>query len=96
MAPQRRVVIYVRGTPGQREDQLARCLRRIEQRGYDLIGVIHEQPDEQQGWRELIELYDQGLIDAALIAADRVAPRLVPIQTADSTAGGTVRPRRIR
>lgn len=86
-----RALIYVRGTAEEIDQQIDGITAAVERRGYEVAGVVREQPGSTVRWHEANQLVRDGEADLVFVASAANVPDI--LESATGALPGPLRPR---
>lgn len=80
-----RVVIYARGLPSQIQDQQEHCRATAEQRRWQIVALAVDHGDEEtDAWASANTMVYEGRADQILVAASRIVPIPIVVDSVDA------------
>jgi hypothetical protein len=77
----KRVIVYMRGTDAEIDEQLQFCYDLCAGRGWDPVGAVRERPGETAGWWDAQRMLYRGEVDLVVVASGDVVPEVIASAT---------------
>lgn len=76
-----RVVIYLRGTEAEMDEQLLECQALCDRRRYHVVGIARERPGQTSTWEDCARMRREKEVDRVIFASTSVIPAVLESAT---------------
>lgn len=81
MPDRNRALIYLRGTDDEIEAQLTHASMVCDGRGYEIVGILRDQPGSTNSWHEANRMIRHGKAARLIVSSSLVVPDLLESAT---------------